>query len=201
MLNVLFDDQHGIAFLTDPADQSKDLLHHHRRQTGRWLIHQQQLRARHDRATDRTHLLLTTGHGACKLSAALLHPGKQLVDKTQALGGFAARRRGERAKLKVVLHAHARKQTAVFRHVGHTAFDNLVRRYLGKRLPLHSERTRERSRHTRDHPHQRGFASTIRADHGHRLSGLHLERYIEQRLERTVTGVDALQFKHGHSCS
>ena len=61
LLHVLLDDQHGEALRPDAADQVEDLLHGERRETGRRLVHQQELGVGHQRPADRAHLLLAAG--------------------------------------------------------------------------------------------------------------------------------------------
>src|SRR5581483_715546 len=56
---VLLDQQDGDAEVAiDLLDDREHLLHQERRQAHRWLVHQDHLRARHQRTADREHLLL-----------------------------------------------------------------------------------------------------------------------------------------------
>ena len=59
-------------------DQAEDFRHQLRRQAERRLIHQQQLRPRHQRPRDCQHLLLTAGEVARRLVQALPQDGKEL---------------------------------------------------------------------------------------------------------------------------
>src|SRR5579859_4885470 len=47
LTDVLLDDQHREAFVANAADEIEDLLDHERGESGGRLVHEQQLRARH----------------------------------------------------------------------------------------------------------------------------------------------------------
>ena len=49
---------------------------------------------------------------------------------------------------------------------------------------------------TGDHAHQRGLAGAVGTDDADRLAGVDLQRHAEQRLERSVAGVDVAQRQH-----
>ena len=66
--------------------------------------------------------------------------GKQLVDKGEALAEFRAGARNERADAQIVLDPHARKQAAVFRHMGDAQFDDAMRRGGHRSTPSNRDR-------------------------------------------------------------
>jgi len=82
-------------FGADALHELEHLLHDERRQAGRRLVHQQELRPRHQRAADRAHLLLAAGERAGKLLAPVLEAGKQLVDALELDGKPRPRLRDE----------------------------------------------------------------------------------------------------------
>src|SRR2546427_13205493 len=70
---VLLDDEHGKAVaVVELADDPEDLAHDQGREPQRGLVEHQQSRARHDRAREGKHLLLTS-RAAAHLVAAALH--------------------------------------------------------------------------------------------------------------------------------
>src|SRR6478736_3257353 len=81
----LLDDQHGVALRADAAHEREDRLHHHRREPGRRLVEEQELRPRHERAPDGAHLLLAARERAGRLTAPFLEARKQAVHHFEAL--------------------------------------------------------------------------------------------------------------------
>src|SRR5207237_398748 len=76
---VLFHQKNGDAEVAvDLVDDRKHFLDQQRRQSHRRLVHQDHLRARHQRATDREHLLFAAGKIAGQ-AGALLQPRAVLV--------------------------------------------------------------------------------------------------------------------------
>src|SRR5216683_303758 len=66
---VLLDHQHRHARLVNLPDDLEVLLHERRREAHRRLVHEQQARPRHQRATHGDHLLLAAGQRAAQLMA------------------------------------------------------------------------------------------------------------------------------------
>ena len=77
---ILLDDEDRRALLVDRADDVEHLVDEHRRQAHRRLVHQQQLRPRHQRAADRDHLLLAARQRAGILVEPLLDAREQCED-------------------------------------------------------------------------------------------------------------------------
>jgi len=100
------------------------------------------------------------------------------------------RRRDEGADLQIVFHAEPRKQAPVFRNVCDPVRDDAMRRNAFDRSPMKRNRAGDGGDESRYHPHQRGLAGAVGADHAHRLAGGNRERYIEQRPERAIAGGD-----------
>src|SRR6266481_2885763 len=74
------------------ADDLENLLHELRREPHRGFVEENHLRARHQRASDRAHLLLTAGDVAGGCTAALLEPREIGVDEVEVApdGGAGA---------------------------------------------------------------------------------------------------------------
>jgi hypothetical protein len=82
-VRVLLDEEDRRAVAVQLADDAEDLLDYERRETERRLVHQQQLRAAHQRARHRKHLLLAARERAALLAGALAQPreaGEQALD-------------------------------------------------------------------------------------------------------------------------
>ena len=129
-------ERRGQAAGADARHKFEHLLHNERRQACRRLVHQQHLRFRHQRAPDRAHLLLAARHGAGRLQAAVLQPGKQMIDVVELLGEAGARGRDEGADTQILLDRQLWKQPAVFRHMRDAMLDDVMRRLAADRLPL-----------------------------------------------------------------
>src|SRR4051794_41391895 len=71
-VRVLLDDEHRDAGLVHLLDDLERTLDEDRREAHRRLVHQQQLRLRHQRPTHRHHLLLAARERASELAAALV---------------------------------------------------------------------------------------------------------------------------------
>ena len=174
--------------MPDFFDQLKNRLHDHRREARRRLIEQQQLRAAHQRAANCAHLLLAAGHGAGQLMPPFLHAREQRVDHLQPLGEPGACRRRVRTHAQVFFHRQTRKQAPVLRHLRQTQVDDLVRRHAGQRLALQANFAGGHVDQFGNRAQQRRLAGAVRADHRNGFTCFYLERDVEQRLKRAVTG-------------
>jgi hypothetical protein len=126
LLHILLDDQDREAVSPDAPHQLEDLLDRQGRQPGRGLVHQQQLRPRHQCPADRAHLLFAARQCAGELAAPLPEARKQLVDPGEALAELPAGGRDEGAHPEVLLDRQARKEAPVFRHMGDPGGDDAV---------------------------------------------------------------------------
>ena len=90
---------------------------------------------------------------------------------------------------RFVLHRHAREQAAVLRHMRDAELDDAVGRR-GEIDAFHMHAAAHRADQPGDDAHQRGLAGAVGSDQRDSLSGVHLERDAEQRLEGAVSGVD-----------
>jgi hypothetical protein len=161
LANVLLDDQHGVALAADPLHQLHDRLHDDRREPGRGLVEQQQLRPRHQRPADRAHLLLAARKRSSELHAPLPHARKQRIDEFEPLREPAARLRQERAHLEVLLDGEPRKQPPVLGHVRDAVRDHLVRRNAFERAAVHRDAAADVDQ-LRDGSQQRRLARAVR---------------------------------------
>ena len=114
--------------LVDLDHDLEDLLDEDRREAHRRLVEQQQLRARHQRAADRAHLLLAARHRPGLLRPTLVQTREQLEDAVHVLLEVLPVRALERAHLEVLGHGHPREQPPPLGALGDPALDDLVRR-------------------------------------------------------------------------
>ena len=92
----------------------------------RWFVEHQQLRAAHQRAPNRQHLLLAARQGAAALVQPLLEARKQRRDALEILLEVcAAVDLG--AHLQVFEHGHAREDAPAFRRLCDAQMGDLVR--------------------------------------------------------------------------
>src|SRR5947207_1251727 len=82
LAHVLLDEDDGDAVGVDRAHGLEDLGHEHGGEAERGLVEHEHARARHQRAADGAHLLLTAGQRAGQLRAALLEDREEHVDVT-----------------------------------------------------------------------------------------------------------------------
>ena len=139
LLHVLLDDQHGQPFGADAPHQLEHLLHDQRRQAGGRLVHQQQLRLRHQRAADGAHLLLAAGERAGQLLAAVLQAREKARRPSSSCSAKRRRACGMKAPMRRLSSTRQpRKQPPVLRHVGDALLDHAVRRQAADRRALRS---------------------------------------------------------------
>src|SRR3989454_6120427 len=113
---VLLDEQHGDAARVDPLDHVEHSEDYRRGETERGLIEQEQARLRHERPSDREHLLLAAGERARRLLEPLAQDGKYLADPVERFGAPRARRAPVAAELEVLAHVHAGEETSPLGH-------------------------------------------------------------------------------------
>src|SRR5690242_1410605 len=113
MLDILLDDENCQPFGANASDQLEQFLYDQWSETRGRLVHQQEPRPRHQRAANRTHLLLAAGERAGGLGSPLSQLWKELINPSKLFGKMAPRRWNEGADPQVVLHAELGKQTPV----------------------------------------------------------------------------------------
>src|SRR5262245_7602373 len=109
---ILLDHQHGRAVALDRRDDREHRFHHCRREAERRLVEQHEAGARHQRAPDRQHLLLTAGECAGNLSATLEEDGELRVDAIEVHGDLRLIPPEIRPHLQVFSYSYLREGTA-----------------------------------------------------------------------------------------
>ena len=113
---VLLDEHDRRPAAIDLPDDLGDLVDDLRRQPQRWLVEQQQLRAGHQRAADRDHLLLAARQQPGRLGAPLAQAREHVEHRLElapALG--AGKRRATGAQ--VLLHGQPREDATALGHL------------------------------------------------------------------------------------
>src|SRR6202035_1125747 len=125
-----------------------EVLHHHWRETFRGLVHQDQLRIDHQRATDREHAALAAG----QLSSAVMSPLRKTRKNPEyaidgpAVPGAYALQHGQ-----MFDHRQRRKQPSALRHDRDLAVGDVVWTQADQALPAPGDRPRAHSRRRQPH--------------------------------------------------
>ena len=121
---VLLDHEHGYPGFVDLLDDLEVLGDQNRRQSHRGLIHQQNLRLRHEGPPHGHHLLFTTGQGPRLLGESLLDAGEHLEHSlVVSIEIVALTEVG--ADLEVLPHGHPLEETSVLGDHGQPVSDTL----------------------------------------------------------------------------
>ena len=118
LTRVLLDHQDGDAGLGDLQDLVEQLIHHDRRDPGCRLVQHQQIRARHQRASDGHLLALPAGQLARWLVAFLGQDREQAEDLILGVLDLVVLA-DEGPHFEVLFHGQRDKDVAVLRHKGH----------------------------------------------------------------------------------
>src|SRR5262249_8426271 len=124
-LDVLLDQHDRGALRPDPCERGVDLLDDHRRQTERDLVAEQELRIRHERATDRDHVLLAARERIRALPAALAENREQLVHGVERPGAGPS---VERTHHEILFDGQRWKQQTALGDERETELRNALRR-------------------------------------------------------------------------
>ena len=123
---VLLDEQDRRPLAVDVLDDAEDRLDEDRRQAHRGLVEQEQLRSRHQRATDCEHLLLAARKRATFLGETLAQPREQREDALEIGRDPVAVATREGAELEVLEHAHAGEDVTALRRLCDAQPDDAV---------------------------------------------------------------------------
>src|SRR5215472_165509 len=155
-LGVLLDQDRRHAFLADDAAQRRQqFLDDDRRQPLQRLVEQHDARIKHQRATDREHLLLATG----KLVAEILPPlGKPREQRVDLGDGPAAR---PRHRGEVLLDGERFEDVALLGHPANSGMGALIGAKCGDVNAIERDATAEIPRHADNGVDQRGLAHAV----------------------------------------
>src|SRR5262249_3841993 len=104
LARVLLDQEDGALFPLELRDDPKDLADEHRGETKRGLVEHQELRARHESAADREHLLLPAAQRRPELPAARAQNRKAFEHHLHVLADSGPVAATVRAHFEVLLY-------------------------------------------------------------------------------------------------
>ena len=161
--DVLLDDEdRDLALLSDPDQHVLDLLHDHRREPLRRLVHHQQTRVEQQRAGDREHLLLAAGELAAPARASQRKARECVVD---ALAGPSAAG-AARAQAQMLVHRQRCPQPPPLGHVPDPVVCDPARTETGQLVAFELDGAARHGHEPRDRVAQRGLAHAVATDDG-----------------------------------
>src|SRR5580765_1405668 len=189
---VLLDEQDGRALLVDLDDRLEDPLDEDRGEPHRRLVEQQERRMGHERPADRDHLLLAAGECSGLLLLSFREPGKERVDPFEVAAELRAVTSLECAHLEVLEHGHAGEELAALRRLRNAEPYDVVGWFAGDVRAAKHDRSAPRMVEPVDRAKHGRLSGAVRADQGHDLAFVDLDRDSFQRFDRAVVGVHFL---------
>ena len=176
-LEVLLDQQDGVAAAPQPLHDFLRLLHKARRESLRWLVHQNELGIGHERPADSQHLLLAAAQQPAGMIDSLgeLRKLLQHLVEVPALSHFPAFRcaRGSRQHTRwhqqVLAHAERAEDSTALRHDGNASLGDGVGRLATQRLVPIDDVAVPRRRKPGYRADERRLAHAITAEDGGNL--------------------------------
>src|SRR5215218_1954740 len=193
-VDVLVDDDDRLALALEALQAGPDLGPDERRQALRRLVEDEELRVRHQRPSDREHLLLAAGELRAEMMVAFFQAREQLVDALER----PARRAGAggRGRDEVLVNGERRKHLPALGHEADAALGDPVWREPGERAALEDDLAAARRHEPHDGVHGRGLAHAVTAQERHDLPGPDRKRDVEQHLRGAVGGLEVRDGQH-----
>src|SRR5215213_10445744 len=195
-VRVLFDQKNRSPFAFDFVDSFEDRVDHEWREAERRLVKQQQSWIRHERASDREHLLLTTGERAGFLRLALFETRKHLESALHVGSDAALVLVQVRTHLKVLAHGKIREDAATFWRHRDAARDEFVRRLAADVFFFKSDLACAWLKQAGDGAQRSGLAGAIRADERDHFAFFDVKRDAGQGFDRAVINGNVVQGQH-----
>ena len=196
---VLLDQEDRRSLRVDLRQNPKDRFAEDRRESERRLVEHEELRACHQRATDRQHLLLAAGERPGELFRTLFQTRKELIDARDVRWNTGAILPCVGPHHQIVEDDHSRKEASALRGVADPDAHDIVRRHRGDVLSIEDDASGRGVVETRDRPQRRGLAGSVRADQRDDLSGIDAEGDAAEGLDPSVEDVDARDIQKGHA--
>ena len=200
-MGVLLDQQHGGATGANVGHDTKHLLHNERRQTERGFVQQQQARLGHQPARHRNHLQLPARQRPAQHVFEALEIGEidehiiHLARQRRPADAFAV----GGAQRDVLAHGQAREHPPPLRHMTDAKANDGFRLQPQQRLALIPDRAGEIGHEAGDGAQGGAFAGAVRAEQGHDLPLLHIQRQPLEHIASPVAGHECVDFKQLHS--
>ena len=161
MVGVLISQEQRHAALLDRLDARVDLLRCQRREAQRRFVDEQDLGLGHQAASQRQHPPLTARQAARELSAALLEPGKQLIDMAQALAPPSPGRALIGTHQEVLAHRHLGEEQVALGDVHHARRRDQIGPPMGYLPAVEKNLACSRRKQPRDGPQKRRLAVSV----------------------------------------
>src|SRR5215471_895659 len=197
LARVLLDEEDRLAFLlelTQDQENSRDELGG---EAQRRLIEQQQRRARHQRATDREHLLFAAAQRGSQLVTSCAQGGKPLKDRIDVSADLRIAAR-ECAHAQVIEHRHALEDGPAFRHLAEAQGNDFVRRTMDDALASEFDPACRRPYQAGDGFQKGRLTRTVRADQSNDLPPVDRQANIVQHFDFAVPGPEPHDGEHRH---
>ena len=185
--DVLLDDEdRHVGFLAETQQHLLDLRHDHRRKTLGRLVHDQELRIRHQRARNRQHLLLAAGELRAAVVATLGQAGEGVVDALGGPGAALARLRHS----QVLVDRQRAPQPPSLRNVANAKASNSRGSKTHELLAAHADRAARSADETHDRLAKGRLAHAVAADDRQHAV---VERQIDalQRMRMAIVDIQA----------
>src|SRR5215212_2828833 len=189
---ILLDEEYRDALgAVEFANGGKDLLHDQRRKPERWLVEQQQARARHQCARDCEHLLLAAGKRAAALGLTLAENGKEhkgafeVFLKVFRIGGGSPH-------LEVLEDRHAGEDAPALGRLRYAHAHDLMGGQVGDVSAVVEDASGAGAVDAADRHHQSGLAGTVRADESGDFSLVDVHVDAAKGLDSAIEGFNAL---------
>src|SRR5688572_29108363 len=193
-VRVLLDEEDGRAVAVQIGDDGEDLLDDERGEPKGRLVHQQELRPRHQGARYGEHLLLAAGKRAGELRRALFEPGEPAENALDVPIEIIVTLVG--AGMQILDDAHGREYQAVLRDQGDAACDYRMGRKSRDFLAGKANRAFSGLQDPGDRHHQRGLAGAVGAEKTGDRAARHFQRHALQRLDPAVGGDEVVDAQH-----
>jgi hypothetical protein len=173
-------------------DDLEAALDEDRGQPHRGLVHEQELRPRHERTPHRDHLLLTARKRPCELLPTVRDLREELVDAVEVLLEVRARAQ-VRPHLEVLEHGHRAEEPAVLGHDRQPPLDPARGRLPRHVFPAQHDRARSRRNDAEHRLQRRRLPGGVAAEQADELALPHLQVDVLEDVHLPVVRVDGLQ--------
>src|SRR5207244_12181389 len=146
------------------------------------LVEEQHARAGPERASDREHLLLSTGELRAGVGTPLAQNGKRFVDPIEWPSGV----RDDRRECQVLLYTERGVNPAVIRDMAEACSRAGVRRQARDVTPVQANGASALPVETHEASQKRGLAGAVPSDERDELAFADVQRHVAQRLGLAV---------------
>src|SRR5581483_1325666 len=179
---------HRLQRFVEPSDRDW-------REPQRDLVDEEQPRIRHQRAPDRSRLLLAAGKGAAALPAVLAQHRERLQNGLQVPAPRTSRRAADH---EVLFDGHLAEELPAFRDERDPAAHASVRALAREIASVEDDTPARRPVCARDRTEKRRLAGAVGADERENLAVLDGERDVANGVKKAVANVEMLDGEQAH---